>query len=78
MGDEPMLLTATLLTPMLLAAEPIRLDIPDRTYDHQTQTSTFKGSAKKRLKLASTLTTTNNNPCGPDNRFRCSDYDKDY
>jgi hypothetical protein len=74
MGDEPMLplLPTVLLTPMImapepvtpmsLAAEPVRLEIPEQTYDHRTQTSTFKGNADKRFKLAYTWTQTQQ-PC---------------
>jgi hypothetical protein len=57
---------------MILAAEPVRMEIPDQTYDHRTQTSTFKGEvdkekADKRLKLAysSTSTTPPVNTCRP-------------
>ncbi len=53
-----MLLPAVLLTPMILAAEPVRLEVPDQTYDHRTQTSTFTGNSDKRIKMAYSTTTT--------------------
>jgi hypothetical protein len=37
------MLTAILLTPMMLATEPFQLQMPDRSYDHQSQVSTFNG-----------------------------------
>ena len=67
-----MLAATVLLTPMILAAEPVRLEIIDQTYDHRTQTSTFKVDPDKRLKLAYTTTTTYN-PTG--SRYIDSDSD---
>jgi hypothetical protein len=52
------MLPVVFLTPMILAAEPVRLELPDQTYDHRTQTSTFMGDPAKRLKLAFSTTTT--------------------
>jgi hypothetical protein len=54
-----MMLAATLLTPMILAAEPVRLEVLDQTYDHQTQTSAFNGNPDKRIRLAYSNTRTN-------------------
>jgi hypothetical protein len=34
---------AFMLTPLMLAAEPVSINIPEQTYDHRTQTSTYKG-----------------------------------
>jgi hypothetical protein len=45
-----MALPAVLLTPLLLTAEPVRLQVPDLTYDHATQSSTIT-TADKRYKL---------------------------
>ncbi len=67
-----MLLPAVLLTPMILAAEPIRLEVPDTTYNHRTQTSTINGDAAKRKKLAMTGTSTQGDG------FRNHDYDSDW
>jgi hypothetical protein len=53
-----MLLPAILLTPMVLAAEPVPLDRVEQTYDHRTQTSTFTGDPDKRLKMAVSGTST--------------------
>jgi hypothetical protein len=71
-----MLLTTVLLTPMILAAEPVRLEVPEQSYDHRTQTSTIKGSAEKRLKMAysSTNTWLPTGSCRPGS---CSDSDSD-
>lgn len=38
-----MLIAPILLTPLMLAVEPARIEMPDLIYDHKTQTSTFKG-----------------------------------
>ena len=38
-----MIAATALLTPIMLAAEPVRLNVPDQTYDHATQISTFVG-----------------------------------
>jgi hypothetical protein len=69
-----MLLTTVLLTPMILAAEPVRLEVPQQTYDHRTQTSTFKGEAEKRLKLAYSTTSTHT-PVGSCRQFCDTDHD---
>jgi hypothetical protein len=45
-----MMLATALLTPMILAAEPVRLEVLDQTYDHQTQTSAFNGNPDKRIR----------------------------
>lgn len=71
-----MLLPAVLLTPMILAAEPVRLEVPDRIYDHGTQTSTFKGDADKRMKLAYSGTQSKV-PCGNNPYCGIWTYDKD-
>lgn len=75
-GDEQMLATA-LLTPMILAVEPVRLEMLDQTYDHQTQTSTFTGNPDKRLRLAWSHTSTSK-PCVFGNQVSvCADGDND-
>lgn len=56
-----MLATAILLTPMILAAEPVQLEMLDQIYDHRTQTSTVMGNPDKRLRLAWTNTSTQSN-----------------
>jgi hypothetical protein len=38
------MLPAILLTPLMLAGQPAHIVVPDRLYDHSTQTSTFKGN----------------------------------
>ena len=50
-----MLVPTILLSPLALTAEPVRLDIPDFTYSHSTQTSVIKGNLDKRFKLALTM-----------------------
>jgi len=72
-----MLATTVLLTPMILAAEPVRLEMLDQTYDHRTQTSTFKGDPDKRLRLAWSHTSTSK-ACVFGNRVTvCADGDND-
>jgi len=52
-----------LLTPMIMAAEPVRVEMVDWSYDHQTQTSTLKGDADKRIRLAFSQTQTSQRAC---------------
>lgn len=49
---------AILLTPLILAAEPVQIPVPDRSYDHYTQTSRFHGdmSTVKKARFTSTRT----------------------
>jgi len=70
-----MLATTVLLTPMILAAEPVRLEMLDQTYDHRTQTSTFTGNPDKRLRLA--FSSTRTYPNGTQNAWRNIDSDSD-
>jgi hypothetical protein len=70
-----MLAPIVLVTPMILAAEPVRLEMLDQTYDHRTQTSTFTGNPDKRLRLAYSSTTTY--PEGAQNGWRSKDSDSD-
>ena|SRR5215831_13623597 len=73
-----MLATTVLLTPMILAAEPVRLEIPDWSYDHGSQTSTIKGDSNKRFRLAYTSTQTGPNIGAPPGGMYDSDTDPDY
>lgn len=50
------MLETAILTPLLLGAEPVRVELPDWSYDHQTQTSTLKSAPDKRLRFAWTQT----------------------
>jgi hypothetical protein len=52
------MLPAVLLTPLMLAAEMVRTDLPEQVYDHRTQTSTFKGSVADQVKAKYTFTHT--------------------
>jgi hypothetical protein len=49
------MLPTMLLTPLLLTAEPVRLEVPDMTYNHSTQTSTVRAGVDNRTKLALTM-----------------------
>jgi hypothetical protein len=71
-----MLVTA-FLTPMILAAEPVRLEMHDQTYDHRTQTSTFAGNSDMRLRLAWTHTSTSRTCVFGDKVVVCADGDND-
>jgi hypothetical protein len=70
-----MLAAATVLvTPMILAVEPVRLEILDQTYDHRTQTAIMKESADKRIRLAYSRTNSFPPSC---RESRCLDVDSD-
>ncbi len=56
------MLEAALLTPLLLGAEPARVEIPDWSYDHQTQTSILKSGSDKRRLSAWTQTWSDTHP----------------
>jgi len=47
-----------LLTPLMLATDPVLLQMPDRTYDHQAQVSTFDGELTNVLKARMTYINT--------------------
>jgi hypothetical protein len=49
-----MLVAPLLLTPLMLAAEPVLIEIPDHTYDHRTQTSTLKGNVANQVRYTFT------------------------
>jgi hypothetical protein len=53
-----------LLTPMMLASEPVQLQMPDSSYDHQSQVSNFKGQPSNVLKATMTYTNTQTDPGG--------------
>jgi|HubBroStandDraft_1064217.scaffolds.fasta_scaffold1227396_2 hypothetical protein len=68
-----MLAAAVLVTPMILAVEPVRLEVPDQTYDHRTQTATM-ANPDKRIRLAYSRT----NSFPPNCRdTHCLDVDSD-
>ena len=35
-----------LLTPLIIAAEPVRIDVPEGKYDHETQVMVYKNVPK--------------------------------
>jgi hypothetical protein len=66
------MLSSFLLTPLLLAAEPVSINIPESTYDHRSQTSTFTAlgdrlAAAKCCTTKSLCTYSNKNACGDSN-----------
>jgi hypothetical protein len=54
---EKAMLPAALLSPLILASEPIRLEMLDLKYDHAKQTSTFGDHVSDQLKARLTYTT---------------------
>lgn len=59
-----MIALPVLLTPLMLAAQPVDIQIPDRSYDHQRQVGTFKGDSAKGMQLAGTYTTSGERAAG--------------
>jgi hypothetical protein len=47
-----------LLSPMMLTSEPVVLQPPDSSYDHQSQASTFKGRLSNIIKASLNYTNT--------------------
>ena len=67
---------AFLLTPLMLAAEPISLDMPERTYDHRTQNSTYNGvRGLHRLAGTARCCTGGAHTCTYSNKSMCGDSD---
>jgi hypothetical protein len=64
-------LPVILLTPLMLTAEPVNVDTLEQTYDHSTQTSTFKHQVDHRL--AQRMKSTVANLCTYSNNDRCGD-----
>jgi len=68
------MLPAILLTPLMLAGQPAHIVVPDRSYDHSTQTSTFKGNVSNRLAATFTSTHTSSGGSGVSQTDPDSDY----
>jgi hypothetical protein len=52
------MLPAILLSPLMLAGQPAHIVVPDRLYNHSTQTSTFEGKVSNLMKARFTSTHT--------------------
>lgn len=52
------MLTTLLLTPMMLATEPFQLQMPERSYSHESQVSTWNGELTNVLKARLTYQNT--------------------